>query len=433
MDENVEGDELVEDFSCEKELIAFLRIKSEYDGELELMILGDFFDLWKVEKTKDDQVNFVINKYQNLFDALKVFGEKHKITVLPGNHDHALAYNKKYQDDLAKYNMKVDPSQFFKREFVVGDKSFKVIGEHGNQVEEGTKFGDFAAPNDSSLAYYLNKVFVYKLLHMGSENKSPYWFRNLDNLDMDFIPHWAMSKYFYCELGPFLKAIIVPMFILFGFAVPYFVFDVITEFYQPQFIKPLLTLLDTNTFFKILIFLLYFDMVIVIIAIFAWGLKRELKKKLKEYGLQDFKDIMYSRYHAYKKRAKDVVNGENDFGQSANFYVTGHTHVAGLHNVEDKGFAFADTGSWKQLMKRIPARFRFPSIYLPYFSLTYLTFEIVVDEMVVQLRRWPKNFNPKLTVLERFAVNGNYMVKSAKVDRIVTELKLPLAKTIKKR
>lgn len=432
-DLHIGGDEIIEDFACEKELIVFLRKKMEYEGELELIILGDFFDLWKVEDTKDDQVNFVIKKYQNLFDALKVFGEKHKITVLPGNHDHALSYNKKYQDDLAKYNIIVDPNQFFKREFVKGDKIFRVIGEHGNQVEPGSQFPDFNMPTDSSLAYHVNKIIVYKLMRMGTERKSPYWLRNLDNVENDLIPHWGMSKYFYYELGPFLKAIMIPMFILFAFAVPYFIFDLITEFYQPKFMQPLLIMLDTNTFFKVLIFTLYFNMVVVIIAIFAWILlKRDFKKRLEEYGVPSFKEIWLSRYNEYKNRAKEIINGENIFNEKADFYVTGHTHVAGLHHLKEEGVSFADTGSWKQLMKKVSTRLKFPSVYAPYFFLTYLTFEENGDEMVIQLRKWPKIFKAKLTVLERFAVKGNGIPKSVKEDGIVNEIKLPLVKTLKK-
>ena len=425
-DLHIGGDDIIEDFSCEEELISFLQEKAKYNGELELIILGDFFDLWKVENDADEQVQFIIKRYQNLFDSFKEFGKSHKITVLPGNHDHALFYNKKYQEDLAEYNIIVDSSQFFKREFKNGEKVFKLIGEHGNQVEPSTQFPDFAMPTDSSLAYHINKVLVYKLMRMGNEHKSPYWLRNLDNVDTELIPYWVASKYFYYELGPILKAILIPMIILFWFAVPYFIFDVVTEFYQPKFIQPLLNFLDTNTFSKIVIFLLYFDMVVVIIVFFIWLLKRDFKKRLKTYGVQSFSEILFSRYNAYKKRAKEVIKGKNTFKEKADFYVTGHTHVAGLHN------SFVDTGSWKQLMKSMATRLRFPRVYVPYFSLTYVTFEAEHDEMVIKLKRWPKKFKAKLTTLESFALKSKGIPKAVTKDTVMKEVripfKLPLAK-----
>lgn len=428
-DLHIGGDEIIEDFSCEDELVSFLEKKSRYDGDLELIILGDFFDLWKVEKNAKEQVKFIIKQHQKLFDAFKVFGAKHTVTVLPGNHDHALFYNKKYKENLADYNIIVDPTQFFKREFHNGEKTFRIIGEHGNQVEPATEFPKFNMPTDSSLAYHVNKILVYKLMRMGNEHKSPYWLRDLDNINTELIPYWVISKYFYYELGPILKAALIPMFVLFGFAVPYFIFDLLTEFYQPKFIQPLLLLLDTNTFFKFLIFLLYFDMVVVIIVVFVWLVKRDFRKRLNEYGIQSLSDILLSRYRAYKSRAKKVVSGKNDFNQKAEFYVNGHTHVAGLHGLKEEELYFADTGSWKQLMKRISARFRFPTVYAPYFSLTYLEFEPQNNEMIIRMKKWPKDFKPNLTVLERFVVKNKHIPKPILEDKVVHEIKLPFKKT----
>jgi len=426
-DLHIGGDEIIEDFSCEKELISFLHKKGEYNGDLELLILGDFLDIWKIEDTIGKQLGFTINRHQKVFDTFKEFSKKHKITLVPGNHDHALIYNKAYQADLAKYGITVSPTQFFKRDFDYKGGNFKIIGEHGNQVEPSTEFPKFDMPTDSSLAYYLNKTLVYNLMKIGTKHKSPYWLRNMDNVDTELIPYWTLSKYFYYELGPILKAVLIPMLILFGLAVPYFIFDVITEFYQPHFLKPLLILLDTNTFFKILIFLLYFDMVIVAIFVFFWFVKRDFRKRLREYGIHDFGEILIARHRAYKKRARDVSDGKNDFNEKADFYVTGHTHIAGLYTFDDKKVSFVDTGSWKQLMKRIPTRLRFPSVYVPYFNLSYVTFKVLDGEMVVSLKNWPKDFETKLTVLESFALKSKYIPKPVMNDEVVSELRFPLS------
>jgi len=416
-DLHIGGDKLIKDFSCDKELISFLNEKGKYEGDLELIILGDFFDLWKVEETIDEQLDSTIEEYKDLFNALKNFGEKHKITILPGNHDHELFYNKKYQEDLAMYNIMVDASQFFKRKFVYNGKVFRIIGEHGNQVEPSTKFQSFDMFTNSSLAYHFNKIFVYKLMRMGMEHKSPAWLKDMDNVDTEIVPYWILSKYFYYELGPILRAVLIPMLILFSFALPYFIFDVVTEFYQPHFLKPLLIFLDTNTFSKVVIFLLYFDMVIVTILAFFWFVKRDFKKNLLEYGVHSFSEILVARHNAYRKRAKEVIDGKNSFKEKADFYVTGHTHIAGLY----ESYKFADSGSWKQLMKRISTKFRFPSVYVPYFNLTYLIFEPNGDDMVVSLKSWPKYFEPKLTVLERFTVRNKDLPKSIKKDTIISE------------
>ncbi|MBD3156644.1 hypothetical protein GF369_02335 [Candidatus Peregrinibacteria bacterium] len=427
-DLHIGGDDIIEDFSCEAELIGFLTKKHDKDSDLELLILGDFLDLWKVENDAREQVRYVIKQHKKLFNAFKTFGENHTITVIPGNHDHALAYNVKYQQDLAEYNITVEPHQYVKRIFSHKENTFTVIGEHGNQVEPATKFPQFDLPTDSSLAYHINKILVYKLMRMGNEKKSPYWLRDLDSIDTELIPYWVLSKYFYYELGPILKAILIPMLVLFGFAVPYFIFDLVTEFYQPQFIKPFLLLLDTNTFFKVLIFLLYFDMVVVILVVIIWFIKREFRKRLREYGIHSFSEILVSRYHAYKKRAHEILRGNNAFGIPANLYVTGHTHVAGFHTLKESGKLFVDSGSWKQLMKRINARFRFPSVYAPYYALSYVTIEQKGDDVTVRLKVWPKTFKAKLTVLERFVVKWKHVPRSVTKDTLIEEHHIQLSK-----
>lgn len=402
-DLHIGGDEIIEDFSCEQEFVDFLNHLETLKDPLELIILGDFFDLWKVESEPENQVSFIIKKWPRIFDRLKKFGENHKITVIAGNHDHALAYNKKYQQDLERYNIHVDSNRFFKREFEKNGKVIRIIGEHGNQIEPGSAFPDFNMPTESSLAYHISKIIVYKVMRLGNDKKRPAWVKGLDNVENDLIPYWFLSKYFYHEIGPVLKAIMIPMLVLFGLAVPYFIFDVITEFYQPTFLKPLLNLFDTNIYFKFIIFILYFDMVIVSILLFASVLRRDFQKRLNEYGLQSLTEILVSKKHAYESNAAEVINKNNPYNEKAHLFVNGHTHEACLDK-DFEGAVYADTGSWKQLMKRMATRLRFPSVFYPYYSLTYLKCTQLDNEVKVELRQRPKKYKPELTILEKIAL-----------------------------
>jgi len=402
-DLHIGGDKIIEDFNCKEELISFLDHLETLKDPLELLILGDFFDLWKVESKPEDQIAFIVEQWPELFKRLKKFGETHKITVIPGNHDHALLYNKKYQEDLKKFNIHVDPNRYFKREFEKDGKVVRIIGEHGNQIEPGSSFPDFDLPTDSSLAFHISKTVVYKVMRLGNEKNRPDWVQGLDNVDNDLIPYWFLSKYFYHEVGPVLKTIMIPMLVLFGLAVPYFVFDIITEFYQPTFLKPLLTLLDTNIYFKLIIFILYFDMVVVTLLFFASLLRRGFQKRLNEFGLQSLSEILISRKHAYEHNAKEVINKNNPYNEKADLFVNGHSHEAALdENFE--GGVYADTGSWKQLMQRMATRFRFPSVFYPYYALSYLICTQIDDGLKVELRQRPKTYKPDLTILEKIAL-----------------------------
>ncbi|MBN1494721.1 metallophosphoesterase [Candidatus Peregrinibacteria bacterium] len=403
-DLHIGGEPDIEDFQCGAEFGAFVDhlLNTSFQFDLELIINGDFFDLWKCYDQKDEKINYIIAMHQNLFDKLKEFGNKNKITVIPGNHDHELVYNKKLQDDLKKYNINVDPNQFFKRELSKKNKKFIIIGEHGNQVEPASSFTDFYLPTESSLSYHVTTQFVYRLMRLGTKKKKPHWMHEVDNVDTDLIPYWLLSKYFYNEIGPILKSILVPMLILFSLAIPYFIFDIVTDFYQPRFLMPVINFLDTNLIMKGIIFILYFDMVVVILLLFASLLRKDFNKRLRGYGVQSLSDILLSKQRSYKEKARDVINGLNPFNTKADLYITGHTHCAVLHK-EDNMF-LADTGSWKQLTKRVPAYFRFPPIFYPFYLLSYVEVYEQPENITVELRAWPKPFTSRLTILEKIFI-----------------------------
>lgn len=404
-DTHIGGEDLIEDFSCEQELISFLDHLDKNYKELELIILGDFFDLWKVEERGKEQVNYIIKKWQKLFDKFKEFGKKHEVTLLGGNHDHELVYEKKFQDDLAKYNIKVVSDQFFVREFHHNNKKVTLAGEHGSQIDPNCSFDTWDMETNSSMAYHVNRNFVFKIMQMGIKEDRPEWVRDTDNMEIDIIPFWFLSKYFYNELGPILKAIIIPMLILFGLALPYFIFDIATDFYRPNFLVPLLDIFDTNIYFKILIFILYFDMVLVVIFFFLALLRKDFQKKLHKYGFHDMSETLYIKHQTYMNRAKEFLqNNKNPLNKGIDIFVNGHTHCAGYYDDVIENKVYVDTGSWKQLMQRLKTRFRFPSVYYPYYKLTYLICDPSEKGVIVELKEWPKEFKPKLTILEKIAI-----------------------------
>jgi len=422
-DLHIGGDIEMENFECEKELIAFLEYLEKQNQNIELIILGDFFDLWNYEKENTDKLTITIKKWGELFETIRKFGEKNKITLIPGNHDHELVYNKKYQNELEKYNITLDINQYFKRELNYNGKQFRVIGEHGNQVEPGSAFPDFNMPTDSSLSYHIYNLFVHKFLKIGNEKKRPGWLKGLENVEVELIPYWLISKYFYHEIGPILRMIIVPMLILFSIAIPYFIFDLITDYYQPKFLMPLLNFMDTNLFMKAVIFIIYFDMVVVILLFILSFLRKDFYKRLKSYGVVSLSEIIVSKHKAYMEKAAEVTAGVNPYKQKADMYVTGHTHSAELKKDEKNSFIFGDTGSWRQLIHRMNAYFSFPPVFYPYFELTYLSLSTDTKDLKIELRSWPKEFTPNLTILEKIAIKrAKTAPKPVLHDKLIKEI-----------
>jgi len=257
-------------------------------------------------------------------------------------------------------------------------------------------------------------------MRIGNQKKKQHWVRHIDNVDIDLLLYWSLSKYFYYEIGPILRTIMVPMFILLSLAIPYLIFDVVTDFYHPRFLESLLLFLDTNIFMKIIVFILYFDLAVVVLLFIISLLRKDFSKRLHQYGIQSLHEIIISKTRSFAEHAEAVVKGENPYHQKANLYVTGHTHSAELKEFKDNNFIFADTGSWKQLMKRMPAYLNFPSVFFPYYSLTYLTCTNTKDGIDIQLRAWPKDFMPSLSLLERFAIKRKkHVPKPYLVDTLI--------------
>jgi hypothetical protein len=161
---------------------------------------------------------------------------------------------------------------------------------------------------------------------------------------------------------------------------------------------------------------------VVVILLFVFSVIRKgFKKRLNEFGLQSISEIIVSKKHAYENNAKKVINGQNPYKEKVDLYVNGHTHEATLDN-DFHGAVYADTGSWKQLMKRMTTRLRLPSVFYPYYSLTYLQCTQTDDGLKVELRERPKEYTPDLTILEKIALKkSKHLPKPVKADTLLNK------------
>jgi hypothetical protein len=158
-------------------------------------------------------------------------------------------------------------------------------------------------------------------------------------------------------------------------------------------------------------------------------LRKDFQKRLRSYGLQSLPEIVISLHQAFKDRAKEVCTGKNPYNEKAHLYVNGHTHIPGLFDSTEDNFVHVDTGSWKKLMKRMPAYFHFPSVFVPYFDLNYLSCSLSDDKknINIELRSWPKQFTPKLTLLEKLLIKKHKNIpKPYEEDTCIDAVNFPL-------
>ena len=168
-------------------------------------------------------------------------------------------------------------------------------------------------------------------------------------------------------------------------------------------------------------------MVIVIILFFVSLLRKDLNQRLRSYyGVKGISDFLISKQHSYINNAESMLKGENPFNQRAHLFINGHTHEASLMQNEN-GTIYADSGSWKKMSKRVDAKFNFPAVFIPFFSLTYLVCEVVDDSVKVELREWPRDYEPELTMFERFIIkDDDHIPLISDRDRSLHEITMPI-------
>ena len=95
-DQHIGGDKPIDDFKIDD---VFVRFVSELYNEsmlqknkIELLIIGDFLDLWKI--SSENKIAQVVRNHKDVFSVLKKFGKQNTITLVPGNHDYELIYKK---------------------------------------------------------------------------------------------------------------------------------------------------------------------------------------------------------------------------------------------------------------------------------------------------------------------------------------------------
>ena len=151
----------LEDFRSDDQMTSLVQyLKGPFDQRrLDLVILGDTFDLWQTVPNSDfiaapSQINLnlditvyqqaldrIAQEHQKFFKALGKFSQEptHRLVIIAGNHDHAFVHK-----DFQTYfkNLLVNSFHFFDRgDNLVFHNFYTAPGlgvymEHGNQYEE---------------------------------------------------------------------------------------------------------------------------------------------------------------------------------------------------------------------------------------------------------------------------------------------------------
>lgn len=381
-DLHIGGDEALGVCDYEAELIAFLEDLAARSEEAELLIIGDIFGLWEFTDIEGPQkLKAVMEQFPRIFEALQQTGRTVKITMLPGNHDYEIACYPEFVEMLRAYNIHLEPTPAITRE--IGGK--KIWIEHGNQHDAYNRMPDFGNPYAQPIGYFLTSSIVStagKHSKFGRYN----WLKDIQSVyPSEQIPYWVLSNYFYHEMSPFLRWLILPFLLLSGFEI-FIISGAALEWFG---------LTSTNIFLHNRVFTslgIFGNLVQIILIIntilfanfvalavplyFIW---RDFKAALERFRIVlNPSELSSEKEGQYLEAAQKVFAAEPD----TVIFVYGHTHSPSLRQFGQR--VVINTGTWLKRFDVVPTRFRFlPEIYVPFFCLNYFRISEIDGKIVI--------------------------------------------------
>ncbi len=419
-DLHIGGDESLGVCDFENELIAFLEmLENKQDEDLELVIVGDAFGLWEFTLVEGiDKLDVLINQFSGIFSALKKAGEKIKITLLPGNHDYELACYSEFVDILRKHNIDLVQTASIIRDL---EKSQLWI-EHGNQQDKINYMPDFGNPYAQPFGYHVTSKAVGAAGQISEKGKYN-WIKDIQSVyPTEDIPSWVLSNYFYKEMSPYLRIILLQFLFLFSVNFIVLVGAALDKFH----------ITETNLFlnnrvfeslgifgsiFQILltvnvvIFVLVLILSVPVVLIFS-----DIKKTIRRFGIfDDTSELVGEKESKYLDAAKEIF--QNNPNVAA--FIYGHTHSPSVTKIENK--AVINTGTWmKQYKTEKPFFGYLPKIYVPSYRINYFRIFKEKEEVVIEYHKIDKNPEQELTPVQRLLTFNHKQSKVVNIPERTT-------------
>jgi UDP-2,3-diacylglucosamine pyrophosphatase LpxH len=387
------------------EFVGFLQKLARKDKETELIIAGDTFGFWELTTIEGAaQFDEIVRFHTEIFEQLKLTGERIQITMMVGNHDYDLACYPEFVEKLAAYNIALDTSLHLIREI----NNRKIWIEHGQQIDPYNAATEYGNINAQPPGYFITKTLV-----SGASKYSVFgasdWLKDIRSVDVRQIPDWLVSNYFYNEMNIFLRWLLIPFLLL---------LTVTAIALGAQFLKyvgvfDVNILLDNpfvswlGLFGNIVSWIITASMLVwffvFAVSVPLYFIYRDIRRTLFRMQLFPlFKSAPTDEAtNIYLNRARAVFAENPEICA----YIFGHTHDAFL--IEENGRAIINTGTWLKILRRVSVRFGLlPGVYYPTFRLNYFKIYSENEKVIIKYAEIPKRLKEKLTLLQRFLIIG---------------------------
>jgi UDP-2,3-diacylglucosamine pyrophosphatase LpxH len=402
-DLHIGGDEALGVCDYEKELIEFLKGLAAQQEDAELLIIGDIFGMWEFTDIEGpEKLRTLIRQFPNIFEAFRTIGGTVKITMLPGNHDYEIACYPEFVDMLAPYNINLERTPSITREI----NGKRIWIEHGNQHDAFNHMPDFGNPYAQPVGYFITSGMVStagKYSKYGRYN----WLKDIQSVyPTEQVPYWVLSNYFYHEMSPLLRWLLLPFLLLSG----------LTTFVLVGAALEWLGITSTNYFLNnrlltdmgilgnlVQLILTVNAVVFVLLAAlsvplyFIW---RDVRATLQRFQIVlDPADLTDEKENEYLDAARAVFDQDPD----TVIFIYGHTHMPSLRRLGQR--AVINTGTWLKQLHDVQPRVGFlPEIYVPFYCLNYFKISKVDGKVAIDYHKIDKEQPQELNLLQRLLV-----------------------------
>jgi UDP-2,3-diacylglucosamine pyrophosphatase LpxH len=403
-DLHIGGDEALGVCDYEGELIDFLGELAARPEEAELLIIGDIFGLWEFTDIQGlAKLGKLTEQFPNIFEALRRTGETVRITMLPGNHDYEIACYPEFVELLKPYHIHLEQVPHVTREI----NGRRIWIEHGNQYDAFNHMPDFGNPYAHPIGYFITSSVVStagKHSKFGRYN----WLKDIQSVyPSEQIPYWVLSNYFYHEMSPLLRWLILPFLLLSGFEL----------FVLGGAALEWLGKTDTNIFLNNRLFsslgivgnlvqLILIVNTVLFVNLVALSVPLYLIWRDFKATLERFRIVLDPSELSSEKEAQYLEAAQGVFAQDPGtvIFIYGHTHKPSLRHLGPR--VVINTGTWLKRLDDVKPRVGFlPAIYVPFFCLNYFRISEADGRIAIDYEQLPKEPPPDLTLLQRLLVS----------------------------
>jgi UDP-2,3-diacylglucosamine pyrophosphatase LpxH len=411
-DLHIGGDGTLDECDFEEELIAFLRRLADDPRPAELIIIGDAFGLWEMTQVTDDtKIQRIARTHPELFEQFRETGRRIRITLLPGNHDYELACVPSYKDELAEFNIRLEPQIHITRE--VAGRTLWI--EHGNQHDKFNAFPDFGNRYGMPSGYFITASTVAAAGRSAQRGRSP-WLNDLESVyPNEEIPFWMWSNYFYKEMGPLLRWCLVPFLLLLSISAMVWVGQSLED--AGTLHTAIFRVSPGKNFGvpgRLLDWIIWVDTTVIslllILAIPLYLLARDIRGTFRRYGIETREGLKLEKDTAYVAAAKSVFERH----PAVVLYIYGHTHIPSMREVGSR--YVINTGTWLKRLDRVRANLRLvPDVYVPSYRLNWFTVKQGTGGIHVSYQVLPKEAEDDLSWLEKLMIVGRHKVEEQQI------------------